>query len=134
LKNIKNAMRILDPRGHYIKLHPLERIAATMGSLPSCIILDSETSFLDQVAKAVGKMDMSTHKMDDSFDMDIDGSFTCTDEQISINCEAMATGIIERDVDGRREAIYFYANGMIIIEDQETDNDMPTYYVLRMTN
>ena len=134
IRNITNAKRILDPRGVYIQKHTLETLVTSMGFLPKCIDLKDETSFLSQVQRATQTIDMSACKQEPTFDIDIDGSFVCLNEEISRNGEACATGIIEREVDNRREAIYFYANGMVIVEDYNQLNDQAEFYCLRLSN
>jgi len=131
---ITEAKRLIDPCMKYLSKHNLETVVSAMGYLPNVIDMESETSLIDQVNIACNVNDKVTHQLPDDFEMTIDGMFLTDMEGISIGGEAFPIGILERYVDEKRQAIYFYANGMIIIEDYVFEEDKIKYYVYRMTN
>lgn len=131
---ITEAKRLIDPCMKYLSKHTIEVVVSAMGYLPNVIDLESEVSLVDQVSAACNVADKSYNEMPEDFEMTIDGMFLTDMEEISINGEAFPIGILERYVDSKRQAIYFYANGMILIEDYVFEEDKIKYYVYRLTN
>lgn len=131
---IKDAKRLVDPCMKYMSLHSVEVIVSAMGYLPNVIDLDSEVSLLDQVNNACNVKVKEEHALPDDFEMTVDGMFLTDMEGISINGEAFPIGILERYVDSKRQAVYFYANGLIIVEDYVFEEDTIKYYVYKLNN
>ena len=111
----------LDPCKQYQHCE-LKDMVIAMGKLPSCIDLNNPKSLIHQVVAACNIVDPRNHLF--VHDIDKDGCWSKIDINIlnkavgvgSSHYEShYAIGVMSRDIGGDYEAIYFYADGTIVV-------------------
>lgn len=114
----------LDPCKKYQHCE-LKDMVIAMGKLPSCIDLNSPKSLINQVVAACNIVDTRNHLF--LYEVDKYGSWQAEKLQQEIFGCALrgeptkywdirhAIGVMSRNVGGDYEAIYFYADGTIVV-------------------
>lgn len=106
---IKNIRQQLDPCKQYTHCE-LRHMVIAMGRLPKCIDLNNPYKLISQVMTACNIIDPINHKF--LPEVNSDGIW----EQGTTTHYAI--GVMSRMVGGDYEAIYFYANGTIVVIDK----------------
>jgi len=118
---ISNIRQVLDPCKQYMHCDGRHMVIA-MGRLPKCIDLNRTESLISQVIAACNIIDPMPHIFHPEIDKD--GTFECVTPLSNvvigsaISYTAFAIGVMSRLVSGGYEAIYFYADGTIIVIDR----------------
>lgn len=108
----------LDPCKQYQHCELRDMVIA-MGKLPSCIDLNNPKSLIHQVVAVCNIVDPRNHLFLSEIDKDGTWEKVTTLSNVvtgsSIKHIVYAIGVISRDVGGDYEAIYFYADGTIVV-------------------
>lgn len=108
----------LDPCKQYQHCE-LKDMVIAMGKLPSCIDLNNPKSLIHQVVAVCNIVDPRNHLFLSEIDKDGTWEKVTTLSNVvigsSIKHIVYAIGVISRDVGGDYEAIYFYADGTIVV-------------------
>ena len=87
-------------------------LVTAMGLLPRCIDLNSDVALLAQVTEACNVMHVLDYQFKEAF-VDNNGThFLCGVGEV------FAIGVMSRMSKGDWEAIYFYKDGQVIVEDR----------------
>ena len=109
--SIKDIRTQLDPCKQYMHCE-MKHLVIAMGQLPKCIDLNYPANLISQVMTACGIMDPTHH----IFLPEVNKDGTWASE---LTCELRyAFAVMSRVVAGDYQAIYFYADGTIIVIDK----------------
>ena len=110
MTTIRHVRQQLDPCKKFVG-HDPNLLLSAMGTLPKCLFVQSTASFLDQVCKACDIIFPEMHNIGPYISIDADGQYQYGEDKGVV----YPIGVMSRIHNGDYEAIYFYANGDVIV-------------------